>query len=58
MESIHLSALLISQFLPLKVVPDLFTIALSLGITTVLGLIFSVAPANSASRKEVVDILR
>ncbi|GAB2025903.1 ABC transporter permease [Lactovum odontotermitis] len=54
----YLIALLISQFMPFKVVPDLFTIALSLGITTVLGLIFSVAPANAAARKELVEILR
>jgi putative ABC transport system permease protein len=54
----YLIALLISQFLPFQVVPDLFTISLAVGITTALGLIFSVAPANSASRKEVVEILR
>jgi putative ABC transport system permease protein len=54
----YLIALMISQFLPFRVAPDLFTIALSVGITTALGLIFSVAPANAAARKDLVEILR
>lgn len=53
-----LIALAISQFLPFKVSPSLSTIGIAVGITTILGLVFSVAPANAAARKDLIDILR
>lgn len=53
-----LVALIISQFLPFKVSPDLFTIAVALGTTTIIGLVFSIMPASSAARKDLVEILR
>ena len=54
----YLIALLVSAFLPFKVSPDLFTISLTLIITTVIGLVFSITPANMAARKDLVEILR
>lgn len=53
-----LVALIISQFLPFKVSPDLFTIVVALGTTTIIGLVFSIMPASSAARKDLVEILR
>ncbi|MGX6998056.1 ABC transporter permease [Periweissella fabalis] len=53
-----LVAFIISQFLPFKVSPTLFTISIAVGTTTILGLLFSIAPANLAARKDLVDILR
>lgn len=53
-----LLALIISLALPFKVRPDLFTVFLALGITSILGIVFSLAPANSAAKKDVVSILR
>lgn len=53
-----LFALLISLVLPFRVRPDLFTVCLAIGITSILGVFFSFAPANSAAKKDVVTILR
>ncbi|WP_430602769.1 hypothetical protein IGJ02_000069 [Enterococcus sp. DIV0724b] len=53
-----LIALLISVALPFKVSLDLFTVCLTLGVTSTLGIVFSFAPANSAAKKDVVNILR
>jgi putative ABC transport system permease protein len=53
-----LIALIISQFLPFKVSPTLSTVAVAVGTTVILGLVFSIAPANSAARKDLVEILR
>ncbi len=53
-----LIALIISQFLPFKVSPTLYTVAVAVGTTVILGLVFSIAPANSAARKDLVEILR
>lgn len=53
-----LIAFVISQFLPFRVSPDLEMIGVAVGVTTVLGLVFSVAPANAAARKDLVEILR
>ncbi|MCJ1995956.1 FtsX-like permease family protein [Lactococcus piscium] len=54
----YLIALVISLLLPFKVSPDLFTISLTLVITILIGLVFSITPANLAARKELVEILR
>lgn len=51
-------ALLVSQFLPFRVSPDLYTISIALGTTIIIGLVFSIMPANQAARKDLVEILR
>lgn len=48
----------ISLFLPFSISVDLFTIVLSIGISTVIGLVFSVMPASAAAKKDLIDILR
>lgn len=46
-----------SLFLPFSVGVDLVTVAIALGISGLIGLIFSYSPANAASKKEIIDIL-
>ncbi|MFL2062065.1 ABC transporter permease [Marinilactibacillus psychrotolerans] len=46
-----------SFFLPFSTGLDLFTILVSIGVSALVGLIFSYAPANAASKKEIIDIL-
>jgi putative ABC transport system permease protein len=50
-------AQLAATLLPFSIAIDLQTILLSLGISAVIGLVFSWAPANAASRKEIIEIL-
>ncbi|MBW9298887.1 FtsX-like permease family protein (plasmid) [Lactococcus raffinolactis] len=54
----YLVALAISLVLPFKVFPDFLTIILTITITVVIGLLFSITPANMAARKDLVEILR
>lgn len=37
---------------------DLFTISIAVGVSTFIGLVFSVMPASEASKKYLIDILR
>lgn len=37
---------------------DLFTILLAVGVSSVIGLLFSVMPASEAAKKDLIDILR
>ncbi|OFI49600.1 ABC transporter permease [Floricoccus tropicus] len=37
---------------------DLFTISIAVGVSTFIGLVFSVMPASEASKKDLIDILR
>ncbi|MEY8538089.1 ABC transporter permease [Lactococcus muris] len=53
-----LVALVISQFLPFEVRPTFFTVGIAIGSTSLLGLFFSITPANAAARKDLVEILR
>lgn len=46
-----------SFFLPFSTGLDLFTILVSIGVSVLVGLIFSYAPANAASKKEIIDII-
>ncbi|MDR0920983.1 MAG: ABC transporter permease [Lactobacillales bacterium] len=52
------TAVIISTFLPFSVAPDLFTIVISLGVSTFIGVIFSLMPAAAAARKDLIDILK
>lgn len=47
-----------SMFLPFTVRPDLFTISLAVGISTIIGVVFSYMPASAASKKELIDIMK
>lgn len=49
---------LISNLLPFKAVTDVNTILTTVLISVLIGIIFSVFPAKSAARKNVVEILR
>lgn len=47
-----------SLFLPFAVRPDLFTIALAVGISVLIGVVFSYMPASAASKKDLIDIMK
>ncbi|WP_375179445.1 ABC transporter permease [Enterococcus rotai] len=47
-----------SIFLPFAVRPDLFTIGLAVGISVLIGVIFSYMPASAASKKDLIDIMK
>lgn len=51
-------ATVIGNFLPFKAVIEPDNALLSVTISTVIGIVFSVFPAKAAARKNVVDILR
>lgn len=46
-----------AALLPFSVGVDLFTVLISLGVSSMVGLIFSYAPANAASKKEIIEII-
>ncbi|PZL70574.1 permease [Enterococcus plantarum] len=50
--------LLASIFLPFSVRPDLFTIGLAVGISVLIGVVFSYMPASAASKKDLIDIMK
>lgn len=50
--------LILSLFLPFSIRPDLFTICLAVGISILIGVVFSYMPASMASRKDLIDILK
>lgn len=51
-------AISISLFLPFKASVSLSTFLLAFGTSTVVGLIFGILPAKTASNKNLIDILR
>ncbi|RBP42758.1 ABC transporter permease [Garciella nitratireducens] len=51
-------AYLIAKFLPFDISIDLFTILLAIGVSMFIGIVFSVMPARTAAKKDVVEILR
>lgn len=51
-------AFLISGLLPFPAIVDLQTALVSVGVSVLIGLMFSVFPARAAARKNVVEILR
>lgn len=46
-----------AALLPFSVGVDLATVLISLGVSSLVGLIFSYAPANAASKKEIIEII-
>lgn len=46
-----------AALLPFSVGVDLATVLISLGVSSLVGLVFSYAPANAASKKEIIDII-
>lgn len=53
-----LLAYLVGGLLKIPITIDLFTVSLAVGISTLVGLIFSVFPARQAAKKDLIDILR
>lgn len=51
-------ALLVSRFIPFNALFDVTTALVSVMISVLIGIVFSVFPARAASRKNVVEILR
>lgn len=47
-----------SIFLPFAVRPDVFTIGLAVGISVLIGVVFSYMPASAASKKDLIDIMK
>ena len=48
----------VSSFLPFKESVSLSTFLLAFGTSTIVGLIFGILPAKTASNKNLIDILR
>lgn len=48
----------IGSLMKVHVTVDLFTIVVAVGVSTLIGLIFSVMPAREAAKKDLIDILR
>ena len=48
----------IGSLMKIHVSVDLFTIVVAVGVSTLIGLIFSVMPAREAAKKDLIDILR
>ncbi|MCJ0573613.1 ABC transporter permease [Enterococcus cecorum] len=48
----------IGSLMKIHVTIDLFTIVVAVGVSTLIGLIFSVMPAREAAKKDLIDILR
>ncbi|MDR2660980.1 MAG: ABC transporter permease [Lactobacillaceae bacterium] len=51
-------AMLVSIFLPFKASVSISTFLLAFGTSTIVGLIFGILPAKTASNKNLIDILR
>lgn len=51
-------AYIVGSLIKVHVSIDAFTILLSVGISSVIGLVFSVMPASEAAKKDLIDILR
>ncbi|WP_270216081.1 ABC transporter permease, partial [Enterococcus lactis] len=48
----------VGSLIKVNVSLDLFTILLAVGVSSVIGLVFSVMPASEAAKKYLIDILR
>lgn len=51
-------AYIVGSLIKVNVSLDLFTILLAVGVSSVIGLVFSVMPASEAAKKDLIDILR
>lgn len=48
----------IGNVMDISVSVDLFTVCLAVGVSSGIGLVFSVMPASEAAKKDLIDILR
>lgn len=48
----------IGKMMDISVSVDLFTVSLAVGVSSAIGLLFSVMPASEAAKKDLIDILR
>lgn len=48
----------IGSLIKVHVSVDIFTVLLAIGVSSVIGLVFSVMPASEAAKKDLIDILR
>ncbi|WP_277891918.1 ABC transporter permease [Enterococcus lactis] len=48
----------VGSLIKVNVSLDIFTILLAVGVSSVIGLVFSVMPASEAAKKDLIDILR
>lgn len=48
----------LGALLKITVTIDIFTIILALGVSSAIGLLFSVVPASEAAKKDIIDILK
>lgn len=53
-----LFAYALGAILNITVTIDIFTIILALGVSSAIGLLFSVVPASEAAKKDIIDILK
>lgn len=51
-------AKVISFVLPFSVNPDFMTIAIAIGVSSFIGIVFSYFPASAASKKDLIDIIK
>lgn len=51
-------AYIIGGLVDISIAIDLFTVLLAVGVSTGIGLVFSVMPASEAAKKDLIDILR
>lgn len=51
-------AYIIGGIMDISISIDFFTVSLAVGVSTAIGLIFSVMPASEAAKKDLIDILR
>lgn len=51
-------AKVISFVLPFNVHPDLMTISIAIGVSSLIGIVFSYFPASSAAKKDLIDIIK
>ena len=52
-----LFASLLSAILPFKASVDLITVALAIGVSALIGLVFSVMPASQATKKDLTEVM-
>lgn len=51
-------AYIVGNLIHVHVTVDLFIILIAIGISSIVGLVFSIVPASNAAKKDLIDILR